>query len=352
MEARNMKNWTTFISLTLLIVTIFFISPAFALLDNDVDKAKEFMTAGMYPQAIELLNKRIMDKPTDAEAHFQLGICYINTGSYSQADERFASAVRIKSDYGYQIGGEYKKVGLSTLDKGNDSTALTLFKQAIKYQPDLKTGITDQLFEKGKAQPDRYFSMVLNLDPSQKSKVADYYKSLSDKTTDEEGKIAYLKKAADIDSARYGEKYNADAQVLGRKYLDLAKKNAVIPGKEEEKKKYKKLAIEYLGKEVVETELPEVYVLSPDTNNIPKNVNGYHVFEIKKGERTPYEFSGVLGMRTNRKITWTNSHFEMHYVGGTVVKISAGEKMPAETNDNFYLLATEDVNVTIQVTRP
>ena len=31
-----------------------------------VKKAKEFMIAGMYPQAIELLDKRINDKPTDA----------------------------------------------------------------------------------------------------------------------------------------------------------------------------------------------------------------------------------------------------------------------------------------------
>ena len=51
-------------------------SPSQAFFNRDVKKAKEFMAAGMYPQAIELLSKRINDKPTDAEAHFQLGICF------------------------------------------------------------------------------------------------------------------------------------------------------------------------------------------------------------------------------------------------------------------------------------
>ena len=76
--------FTAFVALLLASV-----SPCFALFSNDVDKAKEFMAAGMYPQAIELLKKRINDKPTDADAHFQLGISYVNTGNYGGADERF-----------------------------------------------------------------------------------------------------------------------------------------------------------------------------------------------------------------------------------------------------------------------
>ena len=53
------------------------------------------MASGMYPQAIELLNKAIHEKPTNAEAHFQQGICYVNTGNFRNADERFASAVTL-----------------------------------------------------------------------------------------------------------------------------------------------------------------------------------------------------------------------------------------------------------------
>ncbi len=129
------KLAVTLVSFMLLLVLA---SPTSAFFGSDVKKAKEFMQAGMYPQAIELLKKRISEKPTDAEAHFQLGICYINQGQYSGADERFGSAVRLKSDYGYKIGTEYKKGADSAFSKGNLRQADSLFEKAINYDPKFK----------------------------------------------------------------------------------------------------------------------------------------------------------------------------------------------------------------------
>jgi len=106
------------------------------------------MSSGMYPQAIELLNKSINEKPADAEAHFQLGVCFVNTGNFRGADERFASAVKLKSDYGFQIGGKYKKAGLEQLDKDNINGVKRLFSKAIQYQPNLKDGICQELLTK------------------------------------------------------------------------------------------------------------------------------------------------------------------------------------------------------------
>ena len=141
---------------------------------GEVKKAKDFMSAGMYPQAIELLNKRISDKPTDAEAHYQLGICYINTGNYSGADERFGSAVRLDSEYGYKIGGEYKRVGSENLSKGRTSQALALFRKAVQYQPNLKKEVAQECFSAGNSYlnqrqsniADGLLSMAQAYDPS------------------------------------------------------------------------------------------------------------------------------------------------------------------------------------------
>lgn len=144
----------------MLIFLFAFVSPANALFNNDVKKAKEFMTAGMYPQAVELLNKRINDKPTDAEAHFQLGICYIITGNYGGADERFGSAVRLKSDYGFQIGGEYKKAGSTALSKGQVSQSQNLFAKAVEYQPNLRKEVAQDCFTAGKSYMNRGQSSV------------------------------------------------------------------------------------------------------------------------------------------------------------------------------------------------
>lgn len=109
-----------------------------AFFNSDVKKAKEFMKAGMYPQAISLLEKRVNDKPTDAEAHYELGVCYINTGNFRGADQRFDSAVRLESDYGFSIGSEYQKAGKLSLEKNQSKNADRLFLRAIKYNPALK----------------------------------------------------------------------------------------------------------------------------------------------------------------------------------------------------------------------
>jgi tetratricopeptide (TPR) repeat protein len=169
------------VSLSLIIL---FVLPANALFDSDVKKAKEFMTAGMYPQAIELLNKRINDKPTDAEAHFQLGVCYVNTGNYSRADERFGSAVKLKPDYGYQIGGKYKKVGDEALNKGNTGQAQSLYQKAVQYQPDLKADIAKECFSAGEKYlnqnqsntADGLLSMAVKLKPDYGYQIGGKYK--------------------------------------------------------------------------------------------------------------------------------------------------------------------------------
>ena len=144
-----MKNtFRMILSCFLLIAILSIANNAFSW--NEVKKAKEFMQAAMYPQAMELLDKKIKDKPTDAEAHFQLGICFINTGNYSGAEERFGSAVRLNSDYGYKIGGQYQKIGSEKLNNGQIQSAVNLFEKAMIYQPDLKKKISKQCFEKAK----------------------------------------------------------------------------------------------------------------------------------------------------------------------------------------------------------
>jgi len=148
---------------------------------SDVEKAKEFMAAGMYPQATELLKKRIQEKPDDADAHYNFGICLLNTGNFSKADERFASAVRLKSDYGFQIGGAYKQAGIESLKNSNISNATGLFAKAVEFQPDLKSEIAEfcmkeaeALIDKGKHQESiRCFEIAASHQPLLKNRIAD-----------------------------------------------------------------------------------------------------------------------------------------------------------------------------------
>jgi tetratricopeptide (TPR) repeat protein len=146
---------------------------------SDVDKAKTFMDAGMYPEAIELLKKSISENPDDAEAHFQLGVCFARTNNFYGVDERFASAVKLKADYGSQIAGIYKKAGSDALNNGNSRQAMQLFRKAEKYQPDLKQSIAEELFPAGRScldkqqskMADSLLSMAVEYDPALKAQV-------------------------------------------------------------------------------------------------------------------------------------------------------------------------------------
>ena len=192
-------------------ILLAYVSPANALFSTDVQKAKEFMTAGMYPQAIELLNKRINEKPTDAEAHFQLGVCYVNTGNFSRADERFGSAVKLNADYGYQIGGKYKNAGTEALNKGNTGRAQSLYQKAVQYQPNLKTDIAKECFSAG----EKYLN-------EHQSNTADGLLSMAVKYD------ASLEEGKNRITQAYGEKLLAIAKDKPknerRRYVDEAKK--------------------------------------------------------------------------------------------------------------------------------
>ncbi len=138
------------------------------LFETNVDKAKDFMQAKMFPQAIALLEKEINEEPTNAEAHYQLGICYINKGSFSRADERFASAVALDSQFGQQIGKEWKSAGSQELNKGNISSAERLFSKAVDYQPSLKSSIAGSFVSTGEANPSialKCFESALRFSP-------------------------------------------------------------------------------------------------------------------------------------------------------------------------------------------
>ena len=117
---------------------------------SDVEKSKEFIRADKFPQAIELLSKRVAQNPKDAEARFLFGLALINTDKLAEADEQFAMAVRLQSDFGPQIGREYKKAGDNVLMAGQTDKAIGLFQVAVRRQPDLKKSVARSSYERGK----------------------------------------------------------------------------------------------------------------------------------------------------------------------------------------------------------
>lgn len=253
---------------------------------GNVSKAKEFMKAGMYPQAIALLEKEIygdekakaIANPTNAEAHFLLGTCLVYQGSFNKADDRFASAVKINPEYGYRIGTVYREHGesiLLTIGKLNEADAL--FKKAVGYEPILGKKIAVFLFETGRRYGnDTLMSLAASYDHGVRKPIAEYYYSLSRDAEGEEPRVDLLGKAAEYDDA-YDAEYNERREAVGRFHLEKAQELARKPGKEAITEEHRAFAIKYLGDTVVEAEVPGKVLFQPGT---------YTLF-VKAGEQTP-----------------------------------------------------------------
>ena len=164
----------TMLRKSVLIILLGLIIPTMALAGGNMKKAKEFMQAGMYPQAIDLFSQEINDSPTKAEAHFLLGVCYIYTQNLPQADERFSSAVKLQPDYGYQIGEKYKEGAEKALAEKNFYNARSRYLKAIDYDPRLSVDAYDfflQLAKKAKvSQSDDFFDDALQFARTQEQK--------------------------------------------------------------------------------------------------------------------------------------------------------------------------------------
>lgn len=119
------------------VLCLFLTNPAHAFFNSDIKKAKDFIQAGMYPQAIEQLNKRINEEPTDAEAHLSLGQCYAHQGNWGQAEQRFNSAVKLDPGMKPGVGKIYKDLAYSNLKSNNLSSAESNYSKAVGYDASL-----------------------------------------------------------------------------------------------------------------------------------------------------------------------------------------------------------------------
>lgn len=131
-----------------IMISFFLVLPSHAFFNSDVKKAKEFIKADMYPQAIELLNKRINDEPADAEAHHLLGVCYLQQGNIGMADQRFDSAVKLESKLKTQVAKVYMQSAKKMMGTGNAQSSIQCYRKAASHQPSHKPEIVELCLKK------------------------------------------------------------------------------------------------------------------------------------------------------------------------------------------------------------
>ena len=117
--------------------------------ESGIERALEFMEAGMYEQAIIVLNVEIDKNPSNDELHFLVGKCFVNTGSEDQAKTSFDRALTLNGENGYRIGTVYLETATMKLNAGELKRADQLFNRAISLDPSLGPRIASSYFDAG-----------------------------------------------------------------------------------------------------------------------------------------------------------------------------------------------------------
>ena len=116
---------------------------------GELNRAKEFLKATMYDQAVITLNNLIDKKPSLAEAHFLLGKAYLYKHNYDDAKTAFNRATSINSSFGFKTGEAYFEVAKFIFSNNDYGSANYLFQEAAANLPKLKDNISDIYYKKG-----------------------------------------------------------------------------------------------------------------------------------------------------------------------------------------------------------
>jgi tetratricopeptide (TPR) repeat protein len=172
----------------LLIEGLILILFLFSCTSREVKKAKEFMDAGMYEQAISLLEIEIQANPKNAEASFLLGKCFIQTNNRFKVEECFKRAILLNTDYRKDVGNIYFDKSLELYKTDNPSNATSYYGEGLKYNPSGSEEFASKLYNYANeysetatdpAKSIQIFNAINQISPNYKSKIAEKTYSLA-----------------------------------------------------------------------------------------------------------------------------------------------------------------------------
>jgi len=298
-------NRRSVVFLITLFLTLALAIPSYAFFDSAVDKAEDFLKAKMVPQAIKVLEKEINEDPTNAEAHFLLGQCYLKEGRFRQAEERFESATALKSKYKDKVGQIYHSEGKDALQSGNTRKARILLDQAIKHQPSLKIGIAQTCLDRG------HTDLAIHFNPSLQSQVCASLMDKAEKASDETCTGLYEK------AARYCDKNSEISKKAGERLLGISKS---LNGKRY--KEYRKAAGKFIDVppdyKVYENGKSKVFRLTEDQESD-------HYIRLQKEQMV--SFHGP------------DHNYGIKFRSGKIVRVWNGEPIPKDMNEDFKIFA-------------
>jgi len=317
---------------------------------KDIGEAKKSLLHNEINQAEYCADYIIKVEPGNVEANFLRGKIFFLKSDYGNAKRKFSAEGMRNSRFTKDIADLYKKAGDTSLGQAKFTEAANMYSEAAIYRPEIGQQVANEMFERGKATGnDGYFAVASRLGREEMDKKIGAHlagqaktKKTEDEKTDAYGQAAHYDK-------QYGEIYLAGKEKLGRGYLEQAKQFAKKVGADAQAAKFKTLARKYLGDAAVDAVLPEVLVLTPEGCLNKNNEKGVYVFEIKKGEKTPYRINGPHGQIVNFAYFSNNGKYERRYKKHPPIKVWAGEKVTERIDEDEEYVAVEDTIVGVKV---
>jgi tetratricopeptide (TPR) repeat protein len=114
-----------------------------------IKKASEYISAGMYDEAIAVLRLEIQENPTNAEAHYLLGEAFISKGDVDSGKEELSRAIGLKKGFTKKVAEMYLRVAQRHLTNKDYRMGLHCIDQAVAQDPSLGSASAAVLSEAG-----------------------------------------------------------------------------------------------------------------------------------------------------------------------------------------------------------
>ena len=193
--------------------------------DSNVKKAEEFVQVKMYAEALNVLQKEILEQPKNVDAHLLSAKIYLLQNDETKAREAFERAILIDTKQKRRVGEVYMALGDETLTQ-DEARAIAFYRAAARYDAELGAKIAQTLFRRAEelsqtardaAKPLAYLVYCLEFDAGQRDKIAEFAmktaKLYVEKDFTSEA-MAYAQRSVSL-NPKYQEHIDAMRQKLG-----------------------------------------------------------------------------------------------------------------------------------------
>ena len=196
--------------------------------DSNVKKAEEFVQVKMYAEALNALQKEILEQPKNVDAHLLSAKIYLLQNDETKAREAFERAILIDTKQKRRVGEVYMALGDETLTQ-DEARAIAFYRAAAQYDAELGAKIAQTLFRRAEelsqtardaAKPLAYLGYCLEFDAGQRDKIAEFAMKTA-KLYVEKDFVGEAMAYAQV-SASLNPKYLNDVETLRRKFEPAA----------------------------------------------------------------------------------------------------------------------------------